>query len=96
VIARFGRDTALVRSFASEHKAKQLVDELRAEHRGHKGAAFWVTRRKPRFVSGWPDLQGKLLRGERPVPAVIPATSEDEDRVLARGGQVRRLRWVSV
>jgi hypothetical protein len=93
VVARYGRDTAIVQTFAAEHKAKQLLDELRREHRGHHGAAFWLTTRKRQASSSWGDLQGRILRGERPLPPVAPEITAEEDAILAKGGTIRRLVW---
>jgi hypothetical protein len=92
MIARYGAETAVIKTFGSETKAQQLVDELRREHRG-QGACFWAMPRKHRPSSSWADLQGRLLRGEPPVAPVTPETDDEEDRVLARGGTIRRLVW---
>jgi hypothetical protein len=92
VVARYGRESAVVRTFAAEHKARMLLDELRREYRA-PGVSFWLTTRARRHDARWADLQGGMLRGELPVLPAVPATSAEEDAILKRGGTVRRLVW---
>jgi hypothetical protein len=96
VYARLDAEVALVATTVDAGRARRLARTLRNQH--SSGTKFSVSPRSRPVSTSWNRLRARLSR--EPDGKVITdsevATDAEEDGVLAAGGKVRRLRWVSL